>query len=63
MVKYLVFCAAIFAASLPAQTLALTNTSDGALDDATYGADFVVGDGLSIEITGAAANASVTLLA
>jgi hypothetical protein len=46
---------------LAAQTLSLLNTSNAALDDPDFGADFVVNDTFKVQITGAAANSPVTL--
>jgi hypothetical protein len=55
-VKYIVLLLAAIGSTLSAQTLSLTNNSNGAL-----GMDFVSGDTAKIEITGAAPDRPVTL--
>ncbi len=61
MVLGLVLAVAFLPASY-GQTLQLNNTSNSALDDPGYGADFVEGDSFLLTISGAAPNAPVTLL-
>ena len=60
--KRFLFGLALAGAPLMAQTVTLLNTANAALDDPTYGADFVAGDTFSLSIAGAAANSPVTLL-
>jgi hypothetical protein len=60
-VKLILLALPLFALPMAAQTLSITNTSNGALDDATYGADFVVNDHVLVQIQGAATNSAITV--